>query len=176
MMQEIGEQLLSVQGKMRSTAFALCRDWDAANDLVQDTNVKVLEKASTYQQGTNFWAWVRKIMRNLFINGYNQKKSHSEYLHYADADELAGYENVVSSSADNADIRILVNEINNIIAQQKDAQRVPFEMYKDGLKYKEIADQLDLSMGTVKSRIFFIRKKIMEELGEPITASFDRTA
>lgn len=172
----VSQQLIELQGKMRSAAFSFCRDWDSVNDLVQDTNVKVIENAGSYQPGTNFWAWVRKIMRNIYINQYNQKRNRNEYLHYADADELAGYENVVSCPADNADLRISVNEIENIIARQKDPQRIPFEMYKSGLKYKEIAEKLGLSMGTVKSRIFFLRKKIMEELGEPVSASFNRTA
>ncbi|HON21074.1 MAG TPA: sigma factor-like helix-turn-helix DNA-binding protein [Bacteroidales bacterium] len=43
-------------------------------------------------------------------------------------------------------------------------QRIPFEMFIDGYKYKEISSQMDISIGTVKSRIFFTRKKLMNSL------------
>ena len=53
-------------------------------------------------------------------------------------------------------------KINNI----SEKQRKPFEMYNTGYKYEEIANKLNISIGTVKSRIFFTRKKLMAELKE----------
>lgn len=57
-------------------------------------------------------------------------------------------------------------EIKNEIEQLDDAHRIPFEMHYNGFKYKEIAERLGLTIGTVKSRIFFSRKKLMEKLND----------
>ena len=55
-------------------------------------------------------------------------------------------------------------EINKHINKLQDELKVPFLMHTQGFKYKEIAEELDLKIGTVKSRIFFTRKKLMESL------------
>jgi RNA polymerase sigma-70 factor (ECF subfamily) len=55
-------------------------------------------------------------------------------------------------------------EIRKVVDELEADQRIPFEMHTEGFKYKEIADELDISIGTVKSRIFFGRKKLMERL------------
>jgi RNA polymerase sigma factor (sigma-70 family) len=55
-------------------------------------------------------------------------------------------------------------EINKNIDALEDEYRIPFRMFLDGYKYKEIADELDLPLGTVKSRIFFTRKKLEKSL------------
>ena len=57
-------------------------------------------------------------------------------------------------------------EINNHISNLQDELKVPFLMHTHGFKYKEIAEKLDLKIGTVKSRIFFTRKKLMESLAD----------
>jgi RNA polymerase sigma-70 factor (ECF subfamily) len=57
-----------------------------------------------------------------------------------------------------------VEEIEKNIKALDEDQRKPFEMHTQGYKYKEIADHLELSIGTVKSRIFFTRKKLMDKL------------
>jgi len=56
------------------------------------------------------------------------------------------------------------NFSNKLINNLQDEHRIPFQMHFQGYKYKEIADKLNLSIGTVKSRIFFSRKKLMEKL------------
>ena len=55
-------------------------------------------------------------------------------------------------------------EINKHIDSLQDELKIPFLMHTEGFKYKEIAEKLDLKIGTVKSRIFFTRKKLMESL------------
>ena len=57
-------------------------------------------------------------------------------------------------------------KINKHIENLQDELKVPFLMHTEGFKYKEIAEKLDLKIGTVKSRIFFTRKKLMESLAD----------
>ena len=67
-------------------------------------------------------------------------------------------------SNDAADLPLYVSEITTAISSMKDNQRDAFELFVDGFKYQEIADMLDISIGTVKSRIFFARQKLMSNL------------
>lgn len=57
-------------------------------------------------------------------------------------------------------------EIKRVIDSLDDDFKVPFKMHTEGYKYKEIAENLDLKIGTVKSRIFFTRKKLMDILSD----------
>jgi len=61
-------------------------------------------------------------------------------------------------------MKISIKEISKTISNIEENQRLPFEMFIDGYKYKEISDHMDISIGTVKSRIFFTRKKLMNSL------------
>ncbi len=66
----------------------------------------------------------------------------------------------------NAETQISTKDIDRTIKNLSDDFRLPFQMFVDGYKYKEIADQMELPIGTVKSRIFFARKMLMENLQE----------
>jgi RNA polymerase sigma-70 factor (ECF subfamily) len=70
----------------------------------------------------------------------------------------------LSNRSDNADMKISIKEITRTISAIEETQRLPFEMFIDGYKYKAISDHMDISIGTVKSRIFFTRKKLMSSL------------
>jgi RNA polymerase sigma-70 factor (ECF subfamily) len=59
---------------------------------------------------------------------------------------------------------IFMNELQGMINNLDDSIKIPFEMHCDGFKYQEIADELDLPLGTVKSRIFFARKELKEKM------------
>ena len=70
------------------------------------------------------------------------------------------------STANGPDSEYSALEIKTKIAELENEYRIPFEMHTEGFKYKEIAENLDLSIGTVKSRIFFSRKKLMKKLSD----------
>ncbi|MDD2322432.1 MAG: RNA polymerase sigma factor, partial [Bacteroidales bacterium] len=71
-----------------------------------------------------------------------------------------------NNDEESPEIKISVKEINKAINNLEEVHRKPFEMHTQGFKYKEIAEELDLSIGTVKSRIFFTRKKLMKALDD----------
>ena len=60
--------------------------------------------------------------------------------------------------------RIATKEINQKIDALNDDLKTPFKMHFEGYKYKEIADSMDLPIGTIKSRIFIARKRLMDQL------------
>ncbi len=157
-----GEEMIALGSSLRNFAYSLTSNHDDANDLLQDTFLKALLYKDKFEDDTNLKAWLYTIMRNTFINNYRRKvKSNSLIFQSEDIQYL---HNMVSNRADNADMKLSVKEIIHNIGKIEENQRIPFEMFIDGYKYKEISDQMDISIGTVKSRIFFTRKKLMNSL------------
>lgn len=157
------DRLVQLQGNMFSFALSLTADRDAAEDLTQDTSLKVLVNKDKFQEDTNFKGWVFTVMRNLFINNYHR---------------IARTQTIIDSNVDLSyvgaqhdseglvapDREMNLQEINQAIDALSQDMKEPFSMFVSGYKYKEIAETLDLPIGTVKSRIFFARKQLQEAL------------
>lgn len=164
MKKSIIDQVMQFDTILRQFAISLTMNPDDAEDLLQDTYLKVIQGSSSYSDDTNLKAWVFTIMKNTFINNY-RKRQRSKVI-IDQSEDLYYLNNLVTDPADAADMHHYVNEINKTILQKKEEQRKPFELFLDGYKYQEIADMMKLSIGTVKSRIFFTRKKLMEDLSD----------
>ena len=161
--QSFRDEIISMRGKLNHFAMSLTSDHEEAKDLVQETYLKALIYADKYEEDTNLKAWVLTIMRNTFINDYRKRKRVNEIIgENIDTHHLASR----AKSLDKADVKYHVKEINKQINNIADEQRIPFEMFLDGYKYKEIADRMHISLGTVKSRIFFTRKKLQHCLAD----------
>jgi RNA polymerase sigma factor (sigma-70 family) len=152
--------LLEMQNKLHYYALSLTSDSEKASDLLQETMLKALVHRDKFSQNTNFKAWVYTIMKNTFINEYRRKvKAKNSLVDTANTiSSLMGNEPPSPESSYNAE------EINRSISQLTEDYRIPFTMFLEGYKYKEIADELDLPLGTVKSRIFFTRKRLEKML------------
>jgi RNA polymerase sigma-70 factor (ECF subfamily) len=160
------EEVISMYGKLNHFALTLTCNTEEAKDLVQETYLKVLSSEDKYEQDTNLKAWMLTIMRNTFINDYRKRKRINDVM--SDNHDFASLGYHTLQSPERADIHYHVKEINKHINNIDDDQRIPFEMFLDGYKYKEIADEMDISLGTVKSRIFFTRKKLQNTLSDYI--------
>ena len=115
-----------------------------------------------FTPGTNFKAWLFTIMKNIFINNYRKKIKSATIV---DTTDNLYYLNSGNVSLENEGSRnLFMQELMGIINQLEDSIRIPFEMHYDGFKYQEIADELNLPLGTVKSRIFFARKELKEQM------------
>jgi RNA polymerase sigma-70 factor (ECF subfamily) len=156
------QKLLGLQSNLTSFAFQLTANKESAMDLVQDTTLKVLDNEEKYVDNVNFKGWVFTIMRNIFINNYRRRVRSStvidttEDFYHLNLSQQSGFETPEGTYA--------VKEISSVIKTFTEEYRVPFSMYLAGYKYNEIADQLDLPLGTVKSRIFFARKRLQKVL------------
>ncbi len=160
---EFNEALISIEGNLKSFALNFTRNSEDAKDLTQETMLKAITYRNYYTPQTNFRAWVFTIMRNIFINQYRRKvKSGTIFDHSKDFYLLNN-----SSESEISALNLLSEkEVNSQIDKLSDEYKQPFEMHFQGFKYKEIADKLEIPIGTVKSRIFIARKKLMEELPE----------
>ena len=157
--------LLDLQSKLRYYALSLTADREKADDLVQETLLKALSNRDKFASNTNFKAWVYTIMKNTFINDYRRNVKAKTTLEESNSSKLQ-----ISFSKDDyypsVDSIYSEKEIYKKIEMLDDEFREPFQLFLKGYKYKEIADELNLPLGTVKSRIFFTRKKLGRWLNE----------
>lgn len=159
---EFNYKLTSMQSYLLYFAKKLTMNEEDANDLVQETNYKALLFRDKYVHHTNFKAWLFTIMKNIFINNYRRSKKAKTFIDTTD--NLHYIHQRIDSFPVSPDSELQEKEIRKVVDALDYEQRIPFEMHTQGYKYKEIADELDISIGTVKSRIFFGRKKLMERL------------
>ena len=168
------KRVLAYDDRLRQFATYLTRNQYDAEDLLQDTYLKVMQNAEHYSDDTNLKAWVFTIMRNTFINGYRRKQKSKVVA--SEGDDNVQFTSTATVSADAADLPLYVSEITTAISSMKENQRDALELYIDGFKYQEIADMLQISIGTVKSRIFFARQKLMNYLGDYSVSALPLTA
>lgn len=156
--------LMSLQANMLNFAYMLTNNRDDAYDLLQDTTLKALDNEEKYADNTNFKGWVFTIMRNLFINNYRRGVraatvvDTTDNLYHLNLSQDSGLENPEESYG--------ASEISEAINEFSDEYRIPFSMHVSGYKYSEIAEHMGLPLGTVKSRIFFARKRLQERFAD----------
>lgn len=156
--QNFKQRLVALQGNMMNFAFQLTANREEASDLLQDTTLKVLDNEAKYVDNVNFKGWVFTIMRNIFINNYRRQVrcatviDKTEDLYHLNISQESGFENPEGS--------LSTKEITKVINSFSDEYRQPFTLYVAGYKYSEIAEKMNLPLGTVKSRIFFARKRL----------------
>jgi len=156
------EKILSIQKNMYSFAMLLTANRYDAEDLLQETTLRVLNNQEKYVDNVNFKGWALTIMRNIFINNY-RKELRSQVV--VDQTGDLHHLNVTGDSKwDNPETTVTIKEIYFIINSLNDDLKVPFSMHLDGYKYNEISDRLALPLGTVKSRIFFARRELQRSL------------
>ncbi len=152
------KKLLGMQGHLLNFAYQLTTNREAAEDLVQDTTLKALDNETKYVDNVNFKGWVFTIMRNIFINNYRRQVRSATII---DTTEDLYHLNISQDSGlDTPEGTFSANEITEAIQGFTDEYRIPFTMYVAGYKYSEIAEKMSLPLGTVKSRIFFARKRL----------------
>ena len=160
---EFSNHIQLVAGSLKPVAMNLTRNADDAKDLVQETLLKALSNREKFNAGTNLKAWLYTIMRNTFINNYNKitKRSSNidstEYLQYQNSDD--SFVTVNKGMA-----AFVMSDIKAAIARLNEEHRRPFMMYYIGYKYLEIAEKLNIPIGTVKNRIHIARKELKNML------------
>lgn len=159
---EFSNELIKMEDSLERFALSLTSNRDEAKDLLQETYLKALVYRDKFQEFTNLKAWAYTIMKNTFINNY--RKAVRENTTMDHTKDLFLLNNSRSTSMEGPDSQYSFKEINKAVNALEDEFRIPFQMHTEGYKYKEIADKLNLKIGTVKSRIFFTRKKLMESL------------
>ncbi|HMS52234.1 MAG TPA: RNA polymerase sigma factor [Chitinophagales bacterium] len=158
------QQVVNLSGSLKPFAFNLTKDMDEAKDLLQETIYRALVNQEKYAEGTNLKAWLFTIMKNIFINTYRKKSKQRVIVDTTDnLYFINSFSTVIPNSAEKS---LMYEDAMDAIAKLSADYRVPFMMHYNGFKYQEIADDLQLPLGTVKSRIFFARKALKDRLPE----------
>jgi RNA polymerase sigma-70 factor (ECF subfamily) len=156
------EDLIRTQEELLRFAYKLTADRDEANDLLQETSLKALDNEDKYVPDTNFKGWMYTIMRNIFINNYRKVVRDQTFVDQTE--NLYHLSQKQDSGFDSTEGAYDLKEMRRIVNALPKEYRVPFSMHIAGFKYREIAERLALPLGTVKSRIFFTRQRLQNEL------------
>lgn len=165
--QEFSSHIIKVSKSLKPFALRLTKDHDDANDLVQDTLIKGYTNRDKFSDGTNLKAWLFTIMKNTFITNYQKMVRRNTFidvtdnLHYINSTE-SSTQNLATSSFIQRDLSKALNALEEVYLS-------PFMLYFSGFKYNEIADKLNIPIGTVKNRIHIARKELKHML--PMYAS-----
>jgi RNA polymerase sigma-70 factor (ECF subfamily) len=157
---EFNDKFDSMSAILNSFAYNLTKNVEDAKDLYQETAFRAMTNREKFRPGTNFKAWLFTIMKNIFINNYRKKVKSNTIM---DSTDNLFYINSGDTTISNdGESDIMMKELNKMIEALDDSIKIPFLMHYRGYKYQEIADHLDLPLGTVKSRIFFARKELKQ--------------
>ncbi len=166
---EFDNKFNKMSSLLHSFAYNLTKNGEDAKDLFQETAFRAMTNREKFRTGTNFKAWLFTIMKNIFINNYRKKMKANTIIDSTDnLYYINSSRNITSNKAESS---LMMKELSQIVENLDDSVKIPFMMHYEGFKYQEIADKLELPLGTVKSRIFFARK----ELKQVIKKSYDKT-
>ncbi|MBN2165537.1 MAG: RNA polymerase sigma factor [Marinilabiliaceae bacterium] len=154
---QFNNRVTDIQEKLFHYAKTLTYNEEEARDLLQDSLLRALNFKHKFVENTNFNAWMHVIMRNTFINDYRKKSRTSK--NDTSMDEVVYLSNY-HYTRETPEMHLSLVHINKTIEQLEHDLKTPFQMHVFGYKYKEIAEKLNLPIGTVKSRISFARKKL----------------
>ena len=156
------KDLLGVQDDLLRFAYKLTSDREEANDLLQETSLKALDNEEKYTPDTNFKGWIYTIMRNIFINNYRKVVRDQTFvdttdnLYHLNLPRDAAFESTESAYD--------LKEMHRIVNALPREYKLSSGRHVSGFKYREIAEKLGLPLGTVKSRIYFTRQKLQQDL------------
>lgn len=155
---EFDNKFNSMSNLLNAFAYNLTKNAEDAKDLFQETAFRAMTNREKFRPGTNFKAWLFTIMKNIFINNYRKKVKANTIIDSTDnMYYINSGKNTIRNSAESS---IMMKELTRMVQSLDDSLKIPFVMHYEGFKYQEIAEELNLPLGTVKSRIFFARREL----------------
>ncbi len=162
MRDELTTKIAGLRPVLREFTYRFTRNREESQDLVQETLLKALTYRDKFRNDTNLKGWLFTIMRNTFINSY--RKNQKMQMSHDDSKDLymlnVEDEHTFNRPSDRMEFKEIWSNMNSI----PDQLLIPFKMYITGYKYHEIAEHLDIPIGTVKNRIFQARKEVQKKL------------
>ena len=158
-MTEFARLLEAQLPRLRRYARALTRDPSRADDLVQDTLVRALDKQHLYQDGTNLRAWLFTLMHNQHVNNARRNVREDNTL---DVDTVAAHLVAVTDPTASRQLRELDEAIGKLAMEQR---QVILLIGLEGMSYEEAAAILDVPIGTVRSRLSRGREALRRLMG-----------
>jgi len=170
---EFSHQVVQETGALTGYARYFTQDPENANDLVQDTMLKAFSYYDKFREGTNLQAWLYTILKNTFINYYRRKVKTNSLI--VKSESLSSSDLYISSLRNQAEGKFVMKDIEYALSKLSKEYYYPFTMYYEGYKYQEIAEQFQIPIGTVKTRIHMARQQLKKKL-KPYAKPADRKA
>jgi len=155
--------LVQHQDSLRQHALLFTKNLEDANDLVQETLLKAILYYRRFREGTNLKGWLYTIMKNIFINQYRRTRKSRGFMVQSE-DTINCRQLVFSSCRNDGENLFIMEDISEALSELSGDYRKPFNMFYRGFKYHEIADSLQIPIGTVKTRIHLARKQMKDTL------------
>jgi RNA polymerase sigma-70 factor (ECF subfamily) len=157
--------------QLYNAALRMTRNRADAEDLVQETYLRAYRSYATFEEGTNLRAWLFRILTNTFINTYRAKQRRPQETDLGDMEDLylyrrIGQVNPASVSAEDQLLDLFTDdEVKAALEELPEAFRLPVLLADvEEFSYKEIAEMLDIPIGTVMSRLHRGRKAMHKRL------------
>jgi RNA polymerase sigma-70 factor (ECF subfamily) len=155
--------------ELYGVAMRICRDPDTAKDLVQETLLRAMVAWDSFEPGSNVRAWLFRILTNSFINGYRKRRRHQRFATERPGDAMTALYGRDQDRTDDVATELygnqLADEVSGALGKLgPDYRDVVERADLKGQKYKDIADDLHVPIGTVMSRLFRARRQLETEL------------
>jgi len=145
----IRREMLALLPRLRRFAYGLTGSIDEGDDLVQATCERAIRYIDTWQLGTRLDSWMYRIARNTYLNDLRAKRVRVDHLQSVDRDELTRVDGARAMEA-----RLTFAAVRDFIGRLPEEQRsIVMLVCVEGLAYREVAEILDLPIGTVTSRL-----------------------
>lgn len=146
------QQVIAILPKLRVQALALTRNRTAAEDLVQDAVCNALSAQSSFIPGTNFPAWMHRILRNRFISNLRKRRDTT------DIDDVPAHTFATEAPhEDRLALKELAKAMTRLPADQREALMM---VVVHGMSYEALAEATGCAVGTAKSRVFRARRQL----------------
>ena len=172
---DFAEQAMEFAPQLYSAALRMTRNRADAEDLVQEAYLRGFRSFHTFQEGTNLRAWMFRILTNAYINSYRSKQRRPQESELGEIEDLYLYRRLgsmetaaASMSAEEQFLDLFTDdEVKQALEDLPDNFRLPVLLADvEGFAYKEIAEMLDIPIGTVMSRLHRGRKAMQRALYE----------
>ncbi|MEY2406598.1 MAG: polymerase sigma-70 factor, subfamily [Acidimicrobiaceae bacterium] len=169
------EQAMEFMPSLYAAALRMTRNPSDAEDLVQETYLKAYRGFHGFEEGTNLKAWLYRILTNTYINTYRAKKRRPDESDLEDVEDLYLYRRLggleAATRGRSAEDQLLDTYTDDEVKAALESLPEQFRMaeqlaHVEGFSYKEIAEILDIPIGTVMSRLHRGRKGLQKKLYE----------
>lgn len=152
------QDLINESEKLQKFAYKLTQNKSDADDLLQSTLLRAIEKKHLFQEGTNLFSWSSKIMYNMFVSAYRRRtKFETQY----DPENYIERESVTASQDTKMELNDVKNAMNSI---SEDHHEILTLVCVRGMQYAEVSEALQIPVGTVRSRLSRAREALMAEM------------
>lgn len=159
-------ELINEMESLRKFAFKLTSNVFDAEDLLQSTILRAIEKKHLFEAGTNLFSWTSKIMFNLFVSNYRRKKKFETQYDPESYIETRGVDA-------NQDVEVELRQVEHAMSHLSSEHREMLMMVcVHGMQYAEVSEALDIPIGTVRSRLSRARESLQTALDKSVTNTY----